>query len=86
MLIGNVEWYKVGLITNGFTQKEGINYHETFSPVLEGFIYDDICISFGFKATPNTCENNFIEWGSWRWGLHKVLMITVRRLANLCMG
>jgi hypothetical protein len=30
---GNVEWNKVILVANGFTQKEGIGYHETLSLV-----------------------------------------------------
>ena len=31
--LGNIERYNVKLFAKGFTQKEGINYTETFSPV-----------------------------------------------------
>ena len=33
--LGNIERYKTRLVGKGVTQKEGINYNETFSPDLK---------------------------------------------------
>ncbi|GJX08848.1 putative RNA-directed DNA polymerase [Tanacetum coccineum] len=32
---GEVERYKARLIANGFTQTEGVDYHDTFAPVAK---------------------------------------------------
>lgn len=42
-LSGNIEKYKVRFVTKGFTQKEEINYTETFSPVSKKILLVLFC-------------------------------------------
>jgi hypothetical protein len=62
---GSIEKHKARVVAHGFSQKEGIYYEETFSPVAR---YTSIRTIIALAAknevdvTPDGCENNLIKW------------------------
>jgi hypothetical protein len=63
--IGSVENFKEIFVARGFTQKEGIDYEETFSHVAKyTSIRTIIALAFvcWLEATPDGCKNNILEW------------------------
>jgi hypothetical protein len=62
---GVVEHHKSHLVVKGFSQQEGINYTETFSPVAKmnyvRLILSLAC-SFWMEDPPDGCEECFSSW------------------------
>jgi hypothetical protein len=64
---GNVEQYKARLVAKGFTQKECIDYHETFSPVSkkDSFrIIMALVAYFDLELHQMDVKNSISKWGS----------------------
>jgi hypothetical protein len=61
---GSIERYKARLVARGFTQQEGIDYSETFSPVIKQAtvrLVFSIAVSCGWKIHQLDIHNTFLN-------------------------
>ena len=60
---GSIEKYKARFVARGFSQKEGIDYEETCSPVSRYTSIRTIMEPTSMmKYTPDGCKDNLTEW------------------------
>jgi hypothetical protein len=62
---GSIEKYKEIFVACGFSQKEGIDYEETFAPVARYTSIRTIIAlvaKMKWKLQPDGCEDSFSEW------------------------
>ena len=61
---GSVDRYKVRLVIKGFTQRPGLDYHDTFSPVVKTSIVRVIlclALQFGWSVCQLDINNAFLN-------------------------
>jgi len=61
---GSIEWYKVRLVARGFIQQEGIDYSETFNPVIKQAtvrLVFSIVVLCGWKIHQLDIHNAFLN-------------------------
>jgi hypothetical protein len=61
---GSVEKYKTRFVARGFSQVEGIDYEETFSPVARYTSIRTIIALYiyGLETTSEGCKDKFSQW------------------------
>ena len=56
---GSIDKFKVHLMVKGFTQIEGMNFKETFAPMVR-FFSNNLCL-FGLKMVLNVVKITFLD-------------------------
>jgi hypothetical protein len=62
---GSVEKFKEIFVARGFSQKEGIDYDDNFSPVAKVYLHSSYyCINFSswLEITLDGCKKIILEW------------------------
>ena len=70
---GSKERRKACLVVKGFSQQQGLDYNETFSPVARfESLWMLLEVQDGLHVyTPNECDNRFPQWKTGRESVHR---------------
>lgn len=75
---GSLNRYKVRLVTKGFHQIQGFDFHEMFSPVIKLVtirLIITLSLTNYLRSFPIRCQQCFLKWPSWRLCIYNHLVL-----------